>query len=96
MLLQVLLIQNWLFAQNLERVVKNSRIFQMNDATVRSRFEMELNNFSISVVMGTKVIAHGLLFERKVLCDTADAACGQRMLDAAKFLESNIHRRKFK
>lgn len=63
----------------------------MNDAAPRPRFYVKIDQPAILVVMSAEVIPHSLFIDRQVLRDARDTAGGQSMLDAAEFIESNVH-----
>ena len=63
----------------------------MTDAAVRARFQMPFHDLTVPVLVGAEIVANRLFIDGKIAGDPRDAAGGERMLDAAKFLESNIH-----
>lgn len=81
--------------QNLLSAFQNRRIFNMHNAAVRAGFEVELYYLTIFVLVGAEVIADGLLFNIEFLGDASYTAVRKCVLDAAKFLECDIHKQKF-
>lgn len=80
---------------DLNGAVENHGVFQMNNAATGAGFQMPFHHLSGVVIVCPEIIAHGLFFHVEFVGDTADAAGRQGMLDAAQFLESDVHKPQF-
>lgn len=84
-----------MFFDDLKRTVKDSGVFQVNDAAARPRLPVPLHDLPSLVFVCAEVIAHGLFIDGEFFGDPLDAAGGQGVLDAAQLLESDIHKPQF-
>lgn len=67
----------------------------MNDAAARPGFQMPFHDLTVSVFMRAEIIAHSLFVQVEFFGDAVDTAGGQGVLDAAQFLESDVHKPQF-
>lgn len=80
----------WL-AKNLQRAVQDSGVFQVYYAAVRAWLQVKFDYLAVLIIMGAKIVAHGLFLQVQVMGDAVDAAVRERVFDAAKLFESNVH-----